>query len=123
MAKYNEWFYGNKVSEYGLEHGFVDYRTLAKSFDAVLNNTIMEQTNEIGFWEIISGSDYNEEEDYYYDVYQWYIVSDNALPILEEANEIVYRNEALDLNLWGVTHWGTAWDYVLTNIPLAVKEA
>ncbi len=123
MEKYNEWFYGNKVSEYGLEHGFVDYRTLAKSFDAVLNNTIMEQTNEIGFWEIISGSDYNEEEDYYYDVYQWYIVSDNALPILEEANEIVYRNEVLDLNLWGVTHWGTAWDYVLTDIPLAVKEA
>lgn len=32
------WFYGNKVSEYGEEHGYVDYSTLAKSFDCVLAN-------------------------------------------------------------------------------------
>ena len=114
----NKYFYGNQISDYGTEHGYVDYRTLAKCFDAVLNNDIMSKTAEIGYWDIISGSDYDEEEDSYSDIYQMYIVSDNAVPILEEAGEIVYRNEELDLNVWGVTHYGTAWDYVLTDIKI-----
>ena len=25
--------------------------------------------------------------------------------------------EELDMYIWCVTHWGTAWDYVLTDIP------
>ena len=28
------------------------------------------------------------------------------------------NNETLDLYIWGVTHYGTGWDYVLTNINL-----
>lgn len=52
------------------------------------------------------------------EIFQYFIVSDNALPLLEEANEIVYHNEALDMNVWGVTHYGTGWDYVLTSIEL-----
>ena len=48
----SEYFCGNKVSEYGLKNGYIDYRTLAKSFDAVLNNNIInylefEQVNGI----------------------------------------------------------------------------
>lgn len=50
------------------------------------------------------------------EVYQWYIIDSNGAEICEEAGEIVYYNEELDLYLWGVTHWGTSWDYVLTNI-------
>ena len=34
------YFCGNKVSEYGLKYGRVDYATLAKAFDAVLCNDI-----------------------------------------------------------------------------------
>ena len=52
------------------------------------------------------------------EIFQYFIVSDNALPLLEEANEIVYHNDTLDINVWGVTHWGTSWDYVLTSIEL-----
>ena len=117
----NKYFYGNQISDYGTEHGYVDYRTLARCFDAVLNNDIMNKTADIGYWDIISGSDYDEEEDSYSDIYQMYRVSDNAVPILEEAGEIVYRNEELDLNVWGVTHYGTAWDYVLTDIKIEVN--
>ena len=39
MSKYvhkSPYFYGNKISDYGLEHGYVDYATLSKAFDAVL---------------------------------------------------------------------------------------
>ena len=31
-------------------------------------------------------------------------------------------NETLDIWLWGVTHYGTSWDYVLTNIRCNAKE-
>ena len=47
----SEYFYGNKISDYGLKNGYVDYRTLAKAFDAVLNNEIYGFVLEhIGNW-------------------------------------------------------------------------
>ena len=154
----SEYFYGNKVSEYGLQNGYVDYRTLAHSFDAVLNNSIMEKTMDIGYWDQLSGMIDNQDEidelqneldeidefDENMDkatekhinelhdrinelqdetndpaeVFQWYIVDDQGAEILQECNEIVYYNETLDMYLWGVTHYGTSWDYVLTNIKI-----
>lgn len=51
------------------------------------------------------------------EVFQWYIISDQGANICREYNEILYYNEALDMYLWGVTHYGTSWDYVLTDIP------
>lgn len=183
-----QYFYGNKISDYGLQHNRVDYRTLAKAFDAVLNNDIMQLTSEIGYWvpegsdgyyEDSNGKQYDEndkderieelekeleslvepdepdedefesekafdeayeayeksfkewedkvneiqsnidalDEYHYYDFYQFYIVSDEGARILKDANEMVWYNEALDMYVWGVSHWGTSWDYVLTNIP------
>lgn len=162
MSRFGKYFYGNEISGYGLEHGYVDYRTLAKAFDAVLNNDIMGKTWDLGEWEQESGWIDNreeieeleeqiealedliteesteeqdaettekieaireqiealeEEQDYQPEVYQWYIVDDPGAEILKEFGEIVYYNEALDMYLWGVTHYGTSWDYVLTNIP------
>ena len=112
------WFYGNEASDYAKELGYLDYRTLAKAFNCVLNNGIMSATAKIGYWECVSGNEYDEESDTYTEVYQFYIVDDNGAEILQEAGEIVYYNEELDMFVWGVTHYGTAWDYVLTNIPL-----
>ena len=168
MSKY---FYGNKVSDYGLEHGYVDYATLAKAFDAVLNNDIMSKTYDIGEWEQVNGFIDNSEEidelqdkvdeleterdkaegrlepneigalseqiDALYDqidelreqqeeepeIFQYYIISDDGADILKrKTNEIVYYNDELDMYVWGVTHWGTSWDYVLTDIPLQERE-
>lgn len=192
MTVSGEYFYGNKISDYGLEHGYVDYATLAKAFNHVYNSEILEKTGQadIGYWEPLSGmEDYYEdskgnrysydeamseldsryselseldsryseleeaaedrdevsewyeseecteiedrrreiEDDIAYlseehkvwedDVMQWYVVDDDGARILQDAGEIVYFNETLDMYLWGVTHWGTSWDYVLTNIP------
>ena len=61
----------------------------------------------------VSGQDYDEETDSYTEIFQYYIVSDNGAEILQEAEEIVYYNEELDMYVWGVTHWGTSWDYVM----------
>ena len=61
---YGKYFYGNEVSAYGQEKGWVDYRTLAKAFDAVLNNDIMRELEKAGFYfdPIQDGSsDYSDE--------------------------------------------------------------
>lgn len=169
-----KYFYGNEISDYGVEHNRVDYRTLAKSFDAVLCNDITklfystvngeytepEQVNgfidnseeieqleeeidklEQQLDEMDSKFDYNEddystiekeieklkekieeleeEQDEIPEIFQYYIISDSGYNILKyHTNEIVYYIESLDLYIWGVTHYGTSWDYVLTNIKI-----
>ena len=42
----------------------------------------------------------------------------DSLFVREEAGEILFYNEHLGLTVWGVTHFGTSWDYVLTNIKI-----
>lgn len=113
------YFYGNEASDYAKEHGYLDFRTLAKAFDAVLNNGIIGATQTIGFWDIVNGCEYDEENDEYTEIFQYYIVDDNGAQILQDyTDEILFYNEELDMYVWGVTHWGTSWDYVLTDIKL-----
>ena len=50
----SKFFCGNEISEYGLQHGYIDYRTLANSFDAVMNNDIIKNTCDIGYWDIVN---------------------------------------------------------------------
>lgn len=155
-----KYYYGNAISEYGMERGYVDYATLAKAFDSVLSNNIMNLTNDIGSWEQVSGiidntdeiekleekrdeleeenennqsqfieneiNEINEqieelenEQDEVQEVFQWFIVDDWGARLLQqETNEIVYYNATLDMYLWGVAHYGTSWDYVLTSIKI-----
>jgi len=166
--KFTTHFYGNEISAYGRKYGRVDYATLSKAFDAVLNNEIMKATWGVcGEWEQESGfidnsdeieeleeqiealedlitvestadqddettakieklrarkEDLEYEQDEPAEIFQYYIVSDNGASILEEYNEIVFYNETLDMYVWGVTHFGTSWDYVLTDIPCEIDE-
>ena len=154
-----KYYYGNPISEYGLENGRVDYATLAKAFDAVLNNDIMNLTYDIGSWEQVSGiidntykieeleekrdeleeenennpsqiieneiNEINEqieelenEQNEYQEVFQQFIVDDWGARLLQDIDEVVYYNEKLDMYLWGVTHYGTSWSYVLTSIEI-----
>ena len=141
--KYYDTFWGHKVSDYALEYGRLDYATMAKCFGCVLCNKIAQvdpyifDNLECGDyyeyydqnWEQITREEYDElneqgEETHEQEieVFQWFIVSDNALDLLREANELVLYSEALDCYIWGVTHWGTSWDYVLTSIKLRERE-
>lgn len=174
MFVHGKYFYGNEISEYGQEHGYVDYLTLSKAFDSVMNNDIINKTYDIGYWEQESGMIDNTEEmeelqeeidniqydidemidadesfedsekhlammdkieklekqieeleeeqenSYNAEIFQYYIVDDNGAEILKEINEIVFYNEELDMYVWGVTHYGTSWDYVLTDIKCNV---
>lgn len=117
-----KYFCGNEISNYGKEHGFLDYDTFSRAFDHVLNNSIFEFGQGIGYgWELVNGFDFDYEEEEIIEepeVFQWYIVSDSGAQIIQDyTNEILYYHDELDIYLWGVTHWGTGWDYVLTDIP------
>lgn len=134
MEMYGGKVYGVKVSDYGLQHGYLDYRALAELVgDMILNNSIYDSTYSEE-WELVSGTDCIgiDEEGYecdaysdecidviHYDVYQFYIISEKGYEFLRDhTDQMVYYNNELDLYLWGITHYGTSWDYVLTDIKL-----
>ncbi len=175
---YGTHFCGNKASDYAIENGYLDYATLSKAFDSVLNNGIMEITCNIGYWEQENGFIDNSEEieeieeeidfkesqieileeeiensaenttdlekqletikeeleeleerkeelenESNDEIFQYFIISDSGAEILKDwTNEIVFYNEELDMYVWGVTHYGTSWSYVLTNIKLNCGE-
>lgn len=110
--------YGYEVSRYGLENGYLDYLTLSKIVgDCILSNYMMQYMGSLG-WELVSGDDIDEDGEYY-EIYQWYIITESGARFLEEhTDEIVYYHEEMDMYVWGVTHFGTSWDYVLTDIKL-----
>lgn len=119
-------FYGVEVTPEEIENGYINYRTLAKTFDAILCNDITKlfytdingSYNEV---ELVNGSDYNEEYDEYCDIYQYYIIDGNGYNILSSCtDEIIYYIEALDMYIWGVTHFGTAWNGVNTDIKIVL---
>ena len=127
----SNYFYGNEVSEYGKKHGYVDYRTLAKAFNAVLVNDITKlfYCDINGEWnepEYFNGSEYYTDEDgneYYNEIFQYYVIDANGADLLQNwTDEIVFYLPALNMYVWGVTHFGTSWDYVLTDIKIEMEK-
>lgn len=114
-----KYFYGQEISEYGIKNGYVDYRTLSKVVgNMVLNNQIIEQS-ELENWELCNQNDYDKKTGEFIEIFQYYIITDQGADFLcEHTNEIVYYNSELDMHLWAITHYGTAWNYVLTDIPI-----
>jgi adenine-specific DNA methylase len=169
----SKYFCGNKISDYGIANGYLDYRTLAKAFDAVLVNDITKL-----FYSTING-EYNEpeqvngyidnsdaidelreqietlynsisecgilkeddaardkideleqeinelerEQDEQREIFQYYIISDAGAQLIQEyTNDPLYYLPVLDCYIWGVTHYGTSWDYVLTDCKLELDE-
>lgn len=178
MTHKSTYFCGNKISDYGIQNKRLDYRTLAKAFDAVLVNDITklfyssvngeyiepEQVNgyidnsdeieelrdeleEIEDEQIaLINSDAEEstrykelqeradeineqieelerEQDEPREIMQYYIISDNGADIIKRyTNDPLYYIDFLDCYVWGVTHYGTSWDYVLTDCILEIEE-
>lgn len=112
IEMYDNKVWGIKVSEYGLEKGYLDYRTLSEMVGpTIMNNEIIKH----GEWEQVSGG--------YEDIiHTFYIISKNGYNTLKDyTDEAVFYNDEFDMYLWGIDHYGTNWDYVLTNIEL-IKE-
>ena len=59
-----------------------------------------------------------EERVFLIDVYQFYIINERDINFLMALGYPIYYNYDKDLYLLGVTHLGTGWDYVLTQINI-----
>lgn len=172
----SKYFCGNKISNYGQDMGYLDYRTLASAFDAVMCNSIenlfyadingewqeAEQINGLidNSEEIEELRDELEELEIYVDmhpdddetpeylaaaariaeieseieeleaeqdeqpyVFQWFIVSSYGAELIQDyTDDPVYYLPVMDIYVWGITHFGTSWDYVLTDVKLELGE-
>ena len=174
----SKYFCGHEISAYGLEHGYLDYRTLSAAFDAVLVNDITklfytdingeyseaeqingyinnsdeieeleeerdtldlqqinmikEGTDDTPEYETIQKQideindqieELKREQIEQREIFQYFIVSDNGAQLIQEyTNDPVFYIPVLDCYVWGVTHWGTSWDYVLTDVKLELTE-
>lgn len=55
-------------------------------------------------------------DQYENDIFQWYIIDNSTAERLKRStSELVFYSEQLDVYILGVTHFGTAWDYVSTE--------
>lgn len=120
LKMYGGKVFGKEVPEHVRKSGYLDYRTLGEIVgDMILNNNLRQL--DLGCWDLVNGYEYDDEygEVYFKEIYQDYIISEHGVDILARyTDEMVFYNEELDIYIWGVTHFGTSWDYVLTDIKL-----
>lgn len=108
------------LNEYEREHNRISYRRLIERVgDIWLFNQAPKLSNYD--FEFILNSDYDEENDEYIDIYQYYLINiDNyTLELLQKNNctdLIIAWSETLEEYILMVDHYGTSWDYVLTDI-------
>ena len=63
------------------------------------------------------------EQDNNPEIFQYYIIDNQLARILQElTNEIIYYIDYLGVYVWGITHYGTSWDYVLTDIKIDLED-
>lgn len=124
--------YVNKedLNDYEKENKKVSYRRLIEriSNNIWLFNNAPELSDYDFEFEI--GNDYDEETGDYIDIYQWYLIDINhyTLEKLKELNckdVIIAWSEKLEEYVLFVDHFGTGWDYVLTDVEYTTdfKEA
>lgn len=66
------------------------------------------------------GSDYDEENDDYIDIYQYYLIDADPYTIeklqeLKNTGLIIAWSETLEEHVLFVDHFGTSWDYVMSE--------
>ena len=53
--------------------------------------------------------------DYYDDIYQYFIIDDYSSDLFIKLEYPVFYSSVLNVYVVGITHWGTSWNYILTN--------
>jgi len=107
-----------ELSEYEIEDGHISYERLAEKVDSMILCNEMHKRYYEGKLTLDNGTDYDEENDQYCDIYQWFIIDNQGASTLSETDEIVYYDEELEIYVWGITHFGTSWSIVMTDIEI-----
>lgn len=83
----------------------------------ILCNNIVDIDPTI--WDNFQKSIYNEEEDRYTEIYQWYIADCSEMDVewLSKKFDVLFTySEKLDCYILAVDHFGTSWDYVACEV-------
>lgn len=96
------------INEYYSELLTDDYDV--ETFDDLTDDDIEEIINNYGY-------DIMNDLGIYTDVYQWYIVNERDVYLLENDYPIYYCDE-LDLHIVGITHLGMSWSLVYSNVEV-----
>lgn len=109
-------YYGKLIlNDYEKQHKRLSYSNMLKVFtddSYILNNIIVKKFD----FDFLDESLYDLEE---LTIYQYYIISEyTAEKLQKHTNEIILYNADLDMYLLGVGHFGTSWDYILTDIKI-----
>lgn len=116
----------NMLNDNERKYGILSYghawERITNNAPLVLMNNIVEVDTSV-YDNVIIGSLYDEEEDEYEEVYQWYATSLSNFDIDYIRNNyedefIITYSDLLDTYFLAVTHWGTSWDYVDTGIKI-----
>lgn len=109
------------LNEYEKQHNKISYRRLINriSNGIWLFNNAPKLSNYD--FEYVVNSDYDEETDEYVDIYQYYLIDIDSYMIeklqnLKIDDIIIAWSETLEEYVLMVTHFGTSWDYILTDI-------
>lgn len=117
----------NKKECYDMDTNTVNYRTLTDFIftDMILCNNIAKYSDN---WDLELGEEYSEETGEYIEIYQYYIVDFDSWRLekykeyLEETKKesdfILWYDNELDIYILGISHYGTSWDYVPTEIKI-----
>ena len=121
----------NKKECYYTDTNTVNYMTLTDFIftDMILCNNIVRYSDN---WDLELEEEYDEETGEYIEIYQYYIVNVDTWRLEEYKKYLQETNISSDLNLWydneldiyilGVSHYGTSWDYVPTEIKIKHNE-
>ena len=105
------------IDDYDIQTWINEYNNelLINDYDVETFNDLTDDDIE----EIIDnyGDDIINDLDLYTDVYQWYIIRENDVNLLENDYPIYYCDE-LDLYIVGITHLGVSWDMVYTDVEV-----
>jgi hypothetical protein len=87
--------------------------------DLVLCNKLPEIDNSI----FDTANIYDEENDTYIDIYQYFLcnIDEDIKETLKSYGLIIGYSELLECDVLMVDHWGTSWDYVMTDAEITTN--
>lgn len=104
----------NKLSDYEIEKGKASFKTIVERFvgDIVLCNNLPEIDQSV--IDNLVGDDVFDEN---LEIYQWYLcnLTEWEKQQCEKCGLIISYSDLLDCDVLCVNHFGTSWDYVLTD--------